>query len=160
MLFRSLSPPMAGWSVIPLVEVSHQLAQLQHLVPFPEEIAYILMEQELELYRRILPLDYLFFLTKDLSTTAGHPYQPSVQRPHPLYVSTSSSRFSSLASSHESQQCKTVKDLVSRFNEVRDYVLYSMMHCLVSDPLQCAFMKMFDLFPGFLVFVPQDIQIH
>ncbi|XP_046885850.1 1-phosphatidylinositol 4,5-bisphosphate phosphodiesterase epsilon-1-like isoform X2 [Hypomesus transpacificus] len=125
---RQLSPPMAGWSVIPLVEVSHQLAQLQHLVPFPEEIAYILMEQELELYRRILPLDYLFFLTKDLSTTAGHPYQPSVQRPHPLYVSTSSSRFSSLASSHESQQCKTVKDLVSRFNEVSSWVSWLILN--------------------------------
>lgn len=113
--------PMAGSSVAPLAEVSKELALLQHLLPFPEEIAYVLMEKELQFYRSILPLDYLLFLTQNLSRTSSLPNYSQTNGSHSQYLTSSPFSSLSMAVSHDSQQFKTVKDLVLRFNEVSCY---------------------------------------
>ncbi|XP_063047306.1 1-phosphatidylinositol 4,5-bisphosphate phosphodiesterase epsilon-1-like isoform X3 [Engraulis encrasicolus] len=59
------SPAAAGNGVVS--GISRELVELRHLIQFPEEIAAALTEQELQLYRRVLPLDYLAFLTHDLT---------------------------------------------------------------------------------------------
>uniref|UniRef100_A0A8C7GFH3 Phosphoinositide phospholipase C n=1 Tax=Oncorhynchus kisutch TaxID=8019 RepID=A0A8C7GFH3_ONCKI len=116
---RQLHCPMAGSSVVPaapLTEVNKELSDLCPLVSFPEEMAYVLMEQELHLYSRILPLDYLCFLTLDLGGLdqpqpqgqAHQPGQPNLmagcRRPH-----------------------NAVEDLVTRFNEVSSWVTWMIM---------------------------------
>uniref|UniRef100_A0A8C7GIF1 Phosphoinositide phospholipase C n=1 Tax=Oncorhynchus kisutch TaxID=8019 RepID=A0A8C7GIF1_ONCKI len=118
-LLRQLHCPMAGSSVVPaapLTEVNKELSDLCPLVSFPEEMAYVLMEQELHLYSRILPLDYLCFLTLDLGGLdqpqpqgqAHQPGQPNLmagcRRPH-----------------------NAVEDLVTRFNEVSSWVTWMIM---------------------------------
>uniref|UniRef100_A0A8C8HI87 Phosphoinositide phospholipase C n=1 Tax=Oncorhynchus tshawytscha TaxID=74940 RepID=A0A8C8HI87_ONCTS len=116
---RQLHCPMAGSSVVPaapLTEVNKELSDLCPLVSFPEEMAYVLMEQELHLYSRILPLDYLCFLTLDLggldqSQPQGQAHQPG--QPHPM---------AGCRRPHNA-----VEDLVTRFNEVSSWVTWMIM---------------------------------
>ncbi|KAG7462452.1 hypothetical protein MATL_G00185000 [Megalops atlanticus] len=82
--------------------ISKELLDLQHLVQFPEEIAIILTDQEQLLYRRVLPLNYLCFLTKDLDSPQS-PLKASLSTPATLTGSG---------------QHNAVEDLVARFNEV------------------------------------------
>ncbi|XP_076856802.1 1-phosphatidylinositol 4,5-bisphosphate phosphodiesterase epsilon-1 isoform X2 [Brachyhypopomus gauderio] len=101
----SLSPGVTG--------ISKELADLRHLVQFPEEIASILTEQEQQLYRRALPVDYLCFLTRDLGSSdcpQRHPY---------LKASLSAPAMST----HDAQH-NAVEDLVTRFNEVSSWVTW------------------------------------
>uniref|UniRef100_A0A4W5NXT3 Phosphoinositide phospholipase C n=1 Tax=Hucho hucho TaxID=62062 RepID=A0A4W5NXT3_9TELE len=116
---RQLHSPMAGSSVVPaapLTEVNKELSDLCPLVSFPEEMAYVLMEQELHLYSRILPLDYLCFLTLDL----GGPDQPQPQGQTHQPVQP-----------HLMAGCRrphnAVEDLVTRFNEVSSWVTWMIM---------------------------------
>uniref|UniRef100_A0A673XG08 Phosphoinositide phospholipase C n=1 Tax=Salmo trutta TaxID=8032 RepID=A0A673XG08_SALTR len=116
---RQLHSPMAGSSVVPaapLTEVNKELSDLCPLVSFPEEMAYVLMEQELHLYSRILPLDYLCFLTLDL----GGPDQPQPQEQAHQPVQP-----------HLMADCRrphnAVEDLVTRFNEVSSWVTWMIM---------------------------------
>lgn len=89
--------------------ISKELADLRHLVQFPEEIAAILTDQEQRLYRRVFPLDYLCFLTHDL----GSP-EPSGGRRHPnLKASLSAPTMPT-----QNARRNAVEDLVTRFNEV------------------------------------------
>nr|XP_055031734.1 1-phosphatidylinositol 4,5-bisphosphate phosphodiesterase epsilon-1 isoform X2 [Misgurnus anguillicaudatus] len=112
---RQLCSSMANSSIIPAVVtgISKELADLRHLIQFPEEIATILTEQEQELYRRVFPLDYLSFLTRDLSIPEWpkrHPHlksslsAPIMPTPNPLH--------------------NTVEDLITRFNEVSSWVTW------------------------------------
>lgn len=88
--------------------ISKELADLRQLIQFPEEIASILTEQEQQLYRRVLPLDYLCFLTRDLAS-------PECYKSHPhLKASLSAPVMPTQRSQHN-----VVEDLVARFNEVR-----------------------------------------
>ncbi|XP_064788827.1 1-phosphatidylinositol 4,5-bisphosphate phosphodiesterase epsilon-1-like isoform X2 [Oncorhynchus masou masou] len=110
---RQLHSPMVGSSVVPaapLTEVNKELSDLQPLVSFPEEMAYILMDQELQLYSRILPQDYLCFLTLDL----GGPGQP--QQPVQPHLMAGCSR-----------PHNAVEDLVTRFNEVSSWVTWMIL---------------------------------
>uniref|UniRef100_A0A8C7QA47 Phosphoinositide phospholipase C n=1 Tax=Oncorhynchus mykiss TaxID=8022 RepID=A0A8C7QA47_ONCMY len=116
---RQLHSPMAGSSVVPaapLAEVNKELSDLCPLVSFPEEMAYVLMEQELHLYSRILPLDYLCFLTLDL----GGPDQPQPQ-----------GQAHQPGQPHLMAGCRrphnAVEDLVTRFNEVSSWVTWMIM---------------------------------
>ncbi|XP_064868824.1 1-phosphatidylinositol 4,5-bisphosphate phosphodiesterase epsilon-1-like [Oncorhynchus nerka] len=116
---RQLHSPMAGSSVVPaapLTEVNKELSDLCPLVSFPEEMAYVLMEQELHLYSRILPLDYLCFLTLDL----GGPDQPQPQ-----------GQAHQPGQPHLMAGCRrphnAVEDLVTRFNEVSSWVTWMIM---------------------------------
>ncbi|KAJ8250478.1 hypothetical protein COCON_G00224000 [Conger conger] len=84
------------------------LAALRHLVPFPEEVASVLTEQEQQLYRRVLPLDYLRFLTLDLD----------VPEPRGLHAQLQASLCP--RGGHRN----TVRDLVSRFNEVSSWATW------------------------------------
>uniref|UniRef100_A0A8C7UWB5 Phosphoinositide phospholipase C n=1 Tax=Oncorhynchus mykiss TaxID=8022 RepID=A0A8C7UWB5_ONCMY len=118
-LLRQLHSPMVGSSVVPaapLTEVNKELSDLQPLVSFPEEMAYILMDQELQLYSRILPQDYLCFLTLDL----GGPGQPQPQgqthQPVQPHLMAGCSR-----------PHNAVKDLVTRFNEVSSWVTWMIL---------------------------------
>uniref|UniRef100_A0A8C7V471 Phosphoinositide phospholipase C n=1 Tax=Oncorhynchus mykiss TaxID=8022 RepID=A0A8C7V471_ONCMY len=118
-LKRQLHSPMVGSSVVPaapLTEVNKELSDLQPLVSFPEEMAYILMDQELQLYSRILPQDYLCFLTLDL----GGPGQPQPQgqthQPVQPHLMAGCSR-----------PHNAVKDLVTRFNEVSSWVTWMIL---------------------------------
>ncbi|XP_031435387.1 1-phosphatidylinositol 4,5-bisphosphate phosphodiesterase epsilon-1-like isoform X3 [Clupea harengus] len=110
--------------------ISKELVELRHLIQFPEEVAAVLTEQELQLYRRVLPLDYLSFLTHNL--TAHHQGQGQMaplgegqsqgrnQQQHPqLRVSLSAPNMPVC-----SQQSNAVEDLVSRFNEVSSWVTW------------------------------------
>lgn len=101
---------MAGSSVLPsnVAGISKELIELQHLIQFPEEVASILTEQEQELYRKVLPIDYLCFLTKDLSNAECQSKLPSIK----------SSISATILSSCSGEQ-NAVEDLVTRFNEVR-----------------------------------------
>ncbi|XP_066549709.1 1-phosphatidylinositol 4,5-bisphosphate phosphodiesterase epsilon-1 isoform X3 [Amia ocellicauda] len=112
---RQLCGTMAGSNTLPsnITGISKELADLRHLIQFPEEIASILTEQEQQLYRRVFPLDYLCFLTRDLGS-------PECQKRHPhLKASLSAPAMSSKTSHH-----KTVEDLVTRFNEVSSWVTW------------------------------------
>nr|XP_048294909.1 1-phosphatidylinositol 4,5-bisphosphate phosphodiesterase epsilon-1 isoform X2 [Myodes glareolus] len=93
--------------------ISKELIDLQPLIQFPEEVASILTEQEQNIYRRVLPIDYLCFLTRDLSS-------PECQSalPH-LKASISASILSSQNGEHNA-----VEDLVMRFNEVSSWVTW------------------------------------
>lgn len=101
---------MAGSGSLPstMTGISKELADLRHLIQFPEEIAAILMEQEQRLYRRVFPLDYLCFLTRDLGSS-------ECPRRHPNLKSS----LSAPAVSGRTSRGNTVEDLVTRFNEVR-----------------------------------------
>ncbi|CAB1312833.1 unnamed protein product [Coregonus sp. 'balchen'] len=116
---RQLHSPMAGSSVVPaapLTEVNKELSDLRPLVSFPEEMAYVLMEQELHLYSRILPLDYLCFLTLDL----GGPDQP-----HPQGQTHQPVQPHLMAGCRRPHNA--VEDLVTRFNEVSSWVTWMIM---------------------------------
>uniref|UniRef100_A0A3B4C9C4 Phosphoinositide phospholipase C n=1 Tax=Pygocentrus nattereri TaxID=42514 RepID=A0A3B4C9C4_PYGNA len=93
--------------------ISKELADLRHLIQFPEEIASILTEQEQQLYRRVFPLDYLCFLTRDLSSPECHNRHPHLK-----------ASLSAPTMSTQSTQHNTVEDLVMRFNEVSSWVTW------------------------------------
>ncbi|KAM9197228.1 1-phosphatidylinositol 4,5-bisphosphate phosphodiesterase epsilon-1 isoform 1-T1 [Dugong dugon] len=93
--------------------ISKELIDLQPLIQFPEEVASILMEQEQNIYRRVLPVDYLCFLTRDLGTS-------ECQRSLPcLKASISASILTSQNGEHNA-----LEDLVMRFNEVSSWVTW------------------------------------
>lgn len=102
MYLRSVSGVPVGWLC------TYRGHYLQPLIQFPEEVASILMEQEQNIYRRVLPVDYLCFLTRDLGS-------PECQRALPcLKASISTSILTSQNGEHNA-----LEDLVMRFNEVR-----------------------------------------
>nr|XP_027795727.1 1-phosphatidylinositol 4,5-bisphosphate phosphodiesterase epsilon-1 isoform X2 [Marmota flaviventris] len=93
--------------------ISKELIDLQPLIQFPEEVASILTEQEQNIYRKVLPVDYLCFLTRDLGT-------PECQRSLPcLKASISASILTSQNGEHNA-----LEDLVMRFNEVSSWVTW------------------------------------
>uniref|UniRef100_A0A3B3RTX7 Phosphoinositide phospholipase C n=1 Tax=Paramormyrops kingsleyae TaxID=1676925 RepID=A0A3B3RTX7_9TELE len=112
---RPLCTTMAGSGSLPstMTGISKELADLRHLIQFPEEIAAILMEQEQRLYRRVFPLDYLCFLTRDLGS-------PECPRRHPNLKSS----LSAPVVSGRTSRGNTVEDLVTRFNEVSSWVTW------------------------------------
>ncbi|XP_072095417.1 1-phosphatidylinositol 4,5-bisphosphate phosphodiesterase epsilon-1 isoform X2 [Mobula birostris] len=112
---RPLCITMAGSSTLPsnMASISKELTDLQHLIQFPEEIASILTEQEQELYRKVLPLDYLCFLTRDLV----NPSCPG--RSSPLKTSISAPDLDTKSREHNA-----IEDLVTRFNEVSSWVTW------------------------------------
>ncbi|XP_077358777.1 1-phosphatidylinositol 4,5-bisphosphate phosphodiesterase epsilon-1 isoform X2 [Festucalex cinctus] len=95
--------------------ISKELAELRHLVQFPEEIACIITQQEQQLYQRVFPLDYLCFLTRDL----GSPESQSRRHPN-LKASLSAPCMPS----QTAQRSNAVEDLVARFNEVSSWVTW------------------------------------
>ncbi|XP_055986441.1 1-phosphatidylinositol 4,5-bisphosphate phosphodiesterase epsilon-1 isoform X1 [Sorex fumeus] len=108
-------PSMANSSALPSSSagISKELIDLQPLIQFPEEVASILMEQEQNIYRRVLPVDYLCFLTRDLRS-------PECQRSLPcLKASISASILTSQNGEHNA-----LEDLVMRFNEVSSWVTW------------------------------------
>ncbi|TRY59920.1 hypothetical protein DNTS_013444 [Danionella cerebrum] len=112
---RQLCSSMANSSMLPsaVTGISKELADLRHLIQFPEEIATILTEQEQQLYRRVFPLDYLTFLTRDLGSPECHK-----RHPH-LKASLSAPIMPTQSDNHN-----TVEDLVTRFNEVSSWVTW------------------------------------
>ncbi|XP_077481410.1 1-phosphatidylinositol 4,5-bisphosphate phosphodiesterase epsilon-1 isoform X1 [Stigmatopora argus] len=114
---RQLANSMSGGAALlsGVSGISKELAELRHLVQFPEEIACVLTEQEQELYRRVLPLDYLCFLTRDLGSLEGH------SRRHPnLKASLSAPDMPT----QMARRTNAVEDLVARFNEVSSWVTW------------------------------------
>nr|XP_003462442.1 1-phosphatidylinositol 4,5-bisphosphate phosphodiesterase epsilon-1 isoform X1 [Cavia porcellus]XP_012999385.1 1-phosphatidylinositol 4,5-bisphosphate phosphodiesterase epsilon-1 isoform X1 [Cavia porcellus] len=93
--------------------ISKDLIDLQHLIQFPEEVASILTEQEQNIYRRVLPVDYLCFLTRDLGT-------PECQKSLPCLKASISA---SILTSHNGEH-NALEDLVMRFNEVSSWVTW------------------------------------
>ncbi|XP_023196734.1 1-phosphatidylinositol 4,5-bisphosphate phosphodiesterase epsilon-1 isoform X2 [Xiphophorus maculatus] len=114
---RQLANSMTSSSSLPpsVSGISKELAELRHLVQFPEEIACILTEQEQQLYQQVFPLDYLCFLTRDLGS-------PECQtRRHPnLKASLSVPAMPT----QNAQRSNAVEDLVARFNEVSSWVTW------------------------------------
>ncbi|XP_051523152.1 1-phosphatidylinositol 4,5-bisphosphate phosphodiesterase epsilon-1-like [Myxocyprinus asiaticus] len=112
---RQLYSSMANSSILPsaVTGISKELANLRHLIQFPEEIATILTEQEQHLYRRVFPLDYLSFLTRDLGS-------PECQKRHPHLKASLSAPIMPSQNEHHN----TVEDLVTRFNEVSSWVTW------------------------------------
>ncbi|XP_030630952.1 1-phosphatidylinositol 4,5-bisphosphate phosphodiesterase epsilon-1 [Chanos chanos] len=112
---RQLCGSMAGASALSpnVTGISKELADLRHLIQFPEEIAYVLTEQEQQLYRRVFPLDYLCFLTRDLGS-------PECQKRHPHLKASLSAPSMPTQNTHYN----TVEDLVTRFNEVSSWVTW------------------------------------
>ncbi|XP_007639651.1 1-phosphatidylinositol 4,5-bisphosphate phosphodiesterase epsilon-1 isoform X1 [Cricetulus griseus] len=112
---RQLGTSMANSNTVPSSSagISKELIDLQPLIQFPEEVASILTEQEQNIYRRVLPMDYLCFLTRDLSS-------PECQSslPH-LKASISASILTSQNGEHNA-----LEDLVMRFNEVSSWVTW------------------------------------
>uniref|UniRef100_A0A8C0H3X8 Phosphoinositide phospholipase C n=1 Tax=Chelonoidis abingdonii TaxID=106734 RepID=A0A8C0H3X8_CHEAB len=106
---------MAGSNVLPssVAGISKELVELQHLIQFPEEVASILTEQEQDLYRKILPIDYLCFLTRDLGNAECQSKLPCIK------ASISATILSSQNGEHN-----VVEDLVTRFNEVSSWVTW------------------------------------
>ncbi|XP_059516820.1 1-phosphatidylinositol 4,5-bisphosphate phosphodiesterase epsilon-1 isoform X2 [Myotis daubentonii] len=112
---RQPGTSMANSSALPSSSagISKELIDLQPLIQFPEEVASILMEQEQNIYRRVLPVDYLCFLTQNLST-------PECQRSLPcLKASISASILNS-----QNREHNALEDLVMRFNEVSSWVTW------------------------------------
>ncbi|XP_037610248.1 1-phosphatidylinositol 4,5-bisphosphate phosphodiesterase epsilon-1 isoform X4 [Sebastes umbrosus] len=103
----SLPPSVSG--------ISKELAEVRHLVQFPEEIACILTEQEQQLYQRVFPLDYLCFLSRDL----GSPECQTKRHPN-LKASLSVPAMPT----QSAQRSNAVEDLVARFNEVSSWVTW------------------------------------
>ncbi|XP_036742233.2 1-phosphatidylinositol 4,5-bisphosphate phosphodiesterase epsilon-1 isoform X4 [Manis pentadactyla] len=112
---RQPGTSMANSSALPSSSagISKELLDLQPLIQFPEEVASILMEQEQNIYRRVLPVDYLCFLTRDLGTSE---YQTSLPC---LRASISTSILTSQNGEHNA-----LEDLVMRFNEVSSWVTW------------------------------------
>ncbi|NXW29504.1 PLCE1 phosphodiesterase, partial [Phaetusa simplex] len=112
---RQACTSMASSSVLPsnVAGISKELIELQHLIQFPEEVASILTEQEQELYRKVLPIDYLCFLTRDLGNAECQSKLPSIK------ASISATILSSPTGEHNA-----VEDLVTRFNEVSSWVTW------------------------------------
>ncbi|XP_072335151.1 1-phosphatidylinositol 4,5-bisphosphate phosphodiesterase epsilon-1 isoform X2 [Scyliorhinus torazame] len=112
---RQLCITMAGTSTLPsnVAGISKELADLRHLIQFPEEIASILTEQEQELYRKVLPLDYLCFLTRDLANPS------CASRSPPLKTSSSAPVLGNKNGDHNA-----IEDLAARFNEVSSWVTW------------------------------------
>ncbi|XP_042623124.1 1-phosphatidylinositol 4,5-bisphosphate phosphodiesterase epsilon-1-like isoform X4 [Cyprinus carpio] len=115
LLKRQLCSSMANSSILPsaVTGISKELADLRHLIQFPEEIATILTEQEQQLYRRVFPLDYLSFLTRDLGS-------PDCHKRHPHLKASLSAPIMPTQNDHHN----TVEDLVTRFNEVSSWVTW------------------------------------
>uniref|UniRef100_A0A672JF31 Phosphoinositide phospholipase C n=1 Tax=Salarias fasciatus TaxID=181472 RepID=A0A672JF31_SALFA len=114
---RQLANSMSSSSTLPpsVSGISKELAELRHLVQFPEEIACILTEQEQQLYQQVFPLDYLCFLTRDL----GSPECQTKRHPN-LKASLSAPAMST----QSAQRSNAVEDLVARFNEVSSWVTW------------------------------------
>ncbi|XP_067226219.1 1-phosphatidylinositol 4,5-bisphosphate phosphodiesterase epsilon-1 isoform X6 [Chanodichthys erythropterus] len=114
-LKRQLCSSMANSNILPsaVTGISKELADLRHLIQFPEEIATILTEQEQQLYRRVFPLDYLSFLTRDLGS-------PECHKRHPHLKASLSAPIMPTQNDHHN----TVEDLVTRFNEVSSWVTW------------------------------------
>uniref|UniRef100_A0A452IIT9 Phosphoinositide phospholipase C n=1 Tax=Gopherus agassizii TaxID=38772 RepID=A0A452IIT9_9SAUR len=110
-LERQPCTSMAGSNVLPssVAGISKELIELQHLIQFPEEVASILTEQEQDLYRKILPIDYLCFLTRDLGNAECQSKLPCIK--------------ASISATILSSQ-NVVEDLVTRFNEVSSWVTW------------------------------------
>ncbi|XP_038178163.1 1-phosphatidylinositol 4,5-bisphosphate phosphodiesterase epsilon-1 [Arvicola amphibius] len=89
--------------------ISKELLDLQPLIQFPEEVASILTEQEQNIYRRVLPIDYLCFLTRDLSS-------PECQSSLP--------RLKASILTSQNGEHNALEDLVMRFNEVSSWVTW------------------------------------
>ncbi|XP_012889833.1 PREDICTED: 1-phosphatidylinositol 4,5-bisphosphate phosphodiesterase epsilon-1 isoform X1 [Dipodomys ordii] len=112
---RQPGSSMANSSALPSSSagISKELIDLQPLIQFPEEVASILTEQEQNIYRKVLPVDYLCFLTRDLGTQ-------ECQRSLPcLKASISASILTSQSGEHNA-----LEDLVMRFNEVSSWVTW------------------------------------
>ncbi|XP_034564652.1 1-phosphatidylinositol 4,5-bisphosphate phosphodiesterase epsilon-1 isoform X2 [Notolabrus celidotus] len=114
---RQLANSMSSSSSLPpnVSGINKELADVRHLVQFPEEIACILTEQEQQLYKRVFPLDYLCFLSRDL----GSPECQSKRHPN-LKASLSVPAMPT----QSAQQSNAVEDLVARFNEVSSWVTW------------------------------------
>ncbi|XP_078499513.1 1-phosphatidylinositol 4,5-bisphosphate phosphodiesterase epsilon-1 isoform X2 [Lissotriton helveticus] len=112
---RQLCPSMAGSNALPanLAGVSKELVELQHLIQFPEEIASILTEQEQELYRKVLPIDYLCFLTRDMVSDENQSRLPCTRE-----------SLSATLLSTQNGDCSSIEGLVTRFNEVSSWVTW------------------------------------
>ncbi|TSK14528.1 1-phosphatidylinositol 4,5-bisphosphate phosphodiesterase epsilon-1 [Bagarius yarrelli] len=112
---RQLCGSMASSSSLSsgVTGISKELADLRQLIQFPEEIASILTEQEQQLYRRVLPLDYLCFLTRDLSSPQCHKSHPHLK-----------ASLSAPVMPTQNSQHNVVEDLVTRFNEVSSWVTW------------------------------------
>ncbi|XP_069095949.1 1-phosphatidylinositol 4,5-bisphosphate phosphodiesterase epsilon-1 isoform X2 [Pleurodeles waltl] len=112
---RQLCPGMAGSNTLPanLAGVSKELVDLQHLIQFPEEIASILTEQEQELYRKVLPIDYLCFLTRDMVSDENQSKLPCIRE-----------SLSATLLSTQNGECSSIEGLVTRFNEVSSWVTW------------------------------------
>ncbi|XP_072481727.1 1-phosphatidylinositol 4,5-bisphosphate phosphodiesterase epsilon-1 isoform X1 [Notamacropus eugenii] len=106
---------MASSTNLPSKEagLSNELIELQHLIQFPEEVACILTEQEQSIYRQVLPVDYLCFLTKDLGNAECQSKLPC------LKATVSASILTSQNSDHNA-----LENLVTRFNEVSSWVTW------------------------------------
>ncbi|XP_075314190.1 1-phosphatidylinositol 4,5-bisphosphate phosphodiesterase epsilon-1 isoform X2 [Odontesthes bonariensis] len=113
---RQLANSMSSSALPPSVSgISKELAELRHLVQFPEEIACILTEQEQQLYQQVFPSDYLCFLTRDL----GSP-ECQIKRHPNLKASLSAPTMPS----QSARRSNAVEDLVARFNEVSSWVTW------------------------------------
>ncbi|KAM9716500.1 1-phosphatidylinositol 4,5-bisphosphate phosphodiesterase epsilon-1 isoform 5-T8 [Menidia menidia] len=114
---RQLANSMSSSSSLPpsVSGISKELAELRHLVQFPEEIACILTEQEQQLYQQVFPLDYLCFLTQNL----GSP-ECQTKRHQNLKASLSAPTMPS----QSARRSNAVEDLVARFNEVSSWVTW------------------------------------
>ncbi|XP_015262131.1 PREDICTED: 1-phosphatidylinositol 4,5-bisphosphate phosphodiesterase epsilon-1 isoform X2 [Gekko japonicus] len=112
---RHLSSSMAGSNTLPstVAGISKELVELQHLIQFPEEVASILTEQEQDLYRKVLPIDYLCFLTRDLGNAECQNNLSAIK------ASVSASLLSAPNGEHNA-----IEDLVTRFNEVSSWVTW------------------------------------
>ncbi|KAM4636939.1 1-phosphatidylinositol 4,5-bisphosphate phosphodiesterase epsilon-1 [Discoglossus pictus] len=112
---RQLCSTMAASNTVPAnaAGLSKELVDLQHLIQFPEEIASILTDQEQEIYRKVLPIDYLYFLTKDL----GHTECETNLRDIKTSLSASLLKL-------KNEEHSTVEELVARFNEVSAWVTW------------------------------------
>lgn len=139
-LERQLGTSMANSNPVPSSSagISKELIDLQPLIQFPEEVASILTEQEQNIYRRVLPMDYLCFLTRDLSS-------PECQRSLPrLKASISESILTSQSGEHNA-----LEDLVMRFNEVRSHLDVSVFEptCIILKCTSCLGLSVFDISP-------------
>ncbi|NXP12606.1 PLCE1 phosphodiesterase, partial [Thinocorus orbignyianus] len=112
---RQACTSMASPGALPssVAGISKELMELQHLIQFPEEVASILTEQEQDLYRKVLPIDYLCFLTRDLGSAECQSKLSSIR------ASISATVLSSPNGEHNA-----VEDLVTRFNEVSSWVTW------------------------------------
>ncbi|XP_077206413.1 1-phosphatidylinositol 4,5-bisphosphate phosphodiesterase epsilon-1 isoform X2 [Paroedura picta] len=112
---RHLSSSMAGSNALPssVAGISKELVELQHLIQFPEEVASILTDQEQDLYRKVLPIDYLCFLTRNLG------YAECQSNLSTLKASVSATLLSAPNGEHNA-----IEDLVTRFNEVSSWVTW------------------------------------